>query len=138
MRGNPLLRLALVLVLFLIALVPMWKLTAARDPAPAIDPAPSAPATVPTQVEITSMPSTEKFSVRHLDQIIWKGSGSKSTQTLSLPRNGFDLQIHATWPIRDDSEKALRVRVTRDDLPLADTTFWGVDQIDEVLSVPAN
>ncbi|HEY5792382.1 MAG TPA: hypothetical protein VIS74_03730 [Chthoniobacterales bacterium] len=141
MRGIPLIRLAIVLALFLLAFVPLWQLTAAkpaRAAATASAQPPAANETEPAQIEITPSRPASQFAIRYLGNVIWKGSGGKSAAALDLPRGAFDLQVEASWAPVDGAENALRVRISRDDLPLADASFWAADSIDEVMTVPAN
>lgn len=139
MRGIPLIRLAIVIALFLLALIPLGKLTAEKVlPALAAPVASEIAKTVPTQIDVTGSPAATQFTILHLGKIVWQGTGDNASTTLALPEKPFDLQVQASWANNETRENALRVRVSRDDLPLADATFWGQTQIDDVLTIPAN
>lgn len=139
MRGIPLIRLAIVIGIFLIALIPLWKLTAQKElPKPAAPVASEIAKIIPTQIDVTGAPSANHFSILHLGKTVWQGTGDKVSTTLALPEKSFDLRVQATWANNETRENALRVRVSRDDIPLADATFWGQTQVDDVLTIPAN
>lgn len=138
MRGIPLIRLAIVAILFLLVLPPLWKLTAAKPAAATVEPSPAAaPANRPTEIEIMASQPLDHFTVLHLGHAIWEGSGAQAATTLPLPAGMFDLQVQAGWPDAP-GEKAMRIRLLRDEMPLAESTFWGNREVDEVLTIPAN
>jgi len=140
MRGSPLFRLAIVLGLFLLALVPLWRLTAAGEASPPANalPPPVEPASVSTQIEITCSRPATRLALEYLGKPVWSGSGRAAAATLTLPAAAFDLQVEAAWDSADPGENAVRIRVLRDDLPLADASFWGRDSVNDAFRVPAN
>lgn len=134
MTGNPLIRLALVLVALLALAYPIARLTS--EPS------------VPTATANTSADDPESHSIvltvtttaipSHLEIFLPGEATTTLTPTdpttevpLTLPAssNGWDLILRATWA--DAIPHALRVSTTS-----VDETFWAEADLEEVLTIP--
>ncbi|HEY0790279.1 MAG TPA: hypothetical protein VGD78_04365 [Chthoniobacterales bacterium] len=162
MRGNPALRILAVVVGFVLLGIILARLTGAStgtgDPAGSSRPAPpgqpSAQAgSVPEKLRLETRfaPAPLDFSLRYLGRTLLEGHGPgqvfAADWTASLPPEGADLVISATWPPAEgQSPAAAQVTVTYPDGTVAAKTFWLSDesgpangrQLHDVLTISVN
>ena len=138
MRGNPFIRLFIVIALFAVAAFPLWQLTAGKTFEPVQATAVVPEATQPTRLEVTCSQPANEFIVRHLGKVVWQGKGLRAATELPLPSDSFDLQVEAAWNPVGEAENAFRLQVIRDEMPLLDSTLWARDRIEDTITVPIN
>jgi hypothetical protein len=141
MRGSPLIR-ALIALLILLALgFPLHRMlqaTAVPEPGTtaAATPAPEQAAKVQLQVSFTTPPA--EFRLLSLGELVWKatapGQSIDHEITLAFPKEGVDLQCEADWPA--GTRAAAQVKLT--DPAGADHTkyLWGEGATSDVLTFP--
>jgi hypothetical protein len=141
MRGSPLLRAVLTLVIMLTAAWPVWRVTHAKLPPTVAEP--DAPASLPSdakaQLTLDFLPAPPlEFDVKYLGRSIWRGGGrltdSSPPLEIQFPPEGIDLQITAQWPA-EMTNAAVRMRFTTPAGATIDRLAWthGL-AIDEVVT----
>jgi hypothetical protein len=136
MRGTPWLRFALVTIALALAAIPVWRLMRSEAPPARLNA--GAPAQTERQLtlEIVSAPSADSVSVSYLGQeLVSERQEGSYTGTLRLPSSSpADLIVMATW--QDTRRAALHVQVSNEDGPIAEASYWGTDQVRDVLTIP--
>lgn len=130
------------IVVFMVAGVPVWRLTRPAAAAAIADPPAAAPLqALPLQVEADFAPAPDRFTIKNLDQPVLAGSGPASRfagpWAGAVPAEGVDLILHAHWPA-SDAPKAARVVVRFPDGRRVEKSFWaGADgAIEEAFTLP--
>jgi hypothetical protein len=136
MRGSPVFRAIVVIVLLLLAAIPLWRLTHAAGVA-SMDSAPVAPAAAArVHIELTFAHAPSGFQVLHLGKVIWEAKQSGETAQkdipMEFPKEGIDLEIKADWPPATPLT-AVRAVVTHGETPI-EKTVWGRGSLDEVMT----
>jgi hypothetical protein len=136
MRGSPVLRAIVVVIVMLLAGIPLWRLT--HTVAAPMEETPSAPkASSSVSLELTFAHPPSDFQILHLGKVIWEGKepGETAHQTVAMefPKEGIDLEIKANWPAGTPLT-AVRLTVTRGDDNPIEKTVWGQGNLDEVLT----
>lgn len=140
MRGSPLLRAFIALLILLSLAFPLRHFLQA-DPAEASAAAPApakeaAAQTVHLQINFTTPPA--HFSVLSLGNEVWAESApaAEVERDLSLvfPKEGVDLQFDLAWP--EGTHAAAKVRLTSPDGTDYTKYVWGEGPASEVLSFP--
>lgn len=138
MNGNPIARVALIL-LFLGALAwPVWSLTRERvEITPTVQPSSEGEKFVTVDLSLTSS-SPATVEVRYAGTFTSKSETAVVvSKEISLPAGEkIDLVIKGVWPT-NPTPQALRVMISRDGEDLADKTFWGIEGIEDVVSFTA-
>jgi hypothetical protein len=141
MRGSPLIRALIALIILLALGFPLHRLlqaTAAPEPAPAAaaTPAPEKGAKVQLQVSFTTPPAESRLL--SLGELVWKASApSQSIEhelTLAFPKEGVDLQCEADWPA--STRAAAQVKLTDPDGADHVKYLWGEGPTSDVLTFP--
>jgi hypothetical protein len=136
MRGNPLLRIALVCLGVLLMGYPVLRLTQARTAVQAA-PAPAA-ASRNLEISVSFAHAPESFALTCLGRPVLSGRGPATafsgTWTSAVPKEGLDLLLQVEWP-RDTLPTAVRVRVEAGGATLADKTWWGRGRLTELVTV---
>jgi hypothetical protein len=138
MRGNPLIRVFLVLLGIVGMGIPVWCLTQTS----AVSAQESAPVLGARQgllIDLYFAHPPEMFVVSSLGQPI--GSGTKGAQSVhldwntDLPKEGQDLLLKVKWP--DGTPRtAVEVKVANSEgRVLVDKTLWGERPITEIITV---
>ena len=153
MRGFPLFQVLIVAVLFAAAGLAVWKLT--RPAADIATPA-STPANVPEPVNAATFlaidasfaPAPTDFQVRCQDQTVLEGHGPgrqfSTRWKASVPKEGIDLVIRATWPhdaaAAASGPAAARLIVGTPNGAKIDNTFWTEPgkSLAEIVTVPGS
>ena len=136
MRGSPLLRTLVVLLILLGTAVPLWKLTHKTEAAAAIeDSTPAAKSNI--HIELTFSRAPAEFQLLHLGKVIWEAKSPGETVrkdfALEFPKEGIDLEIKAAWP-PGAAASAVRVSVTPGNGNAIEKSAWGAVSVDEVLT----
>ncbi len=139
MRGTPWIRFSLTALALAVAGVPVWLLTRTDEPSVA----PVAPALKSQPVErvltlaIETAPLAQAIGASYLGRELIpppQTDGSFSG-VIRLPAgSAADLLVTARWT--GTGTAALRVRASDENGPLAEGSFWGTKEIQEVLTVP--
>jgi hypothetical protein len=136
MDGSPLIRLAAVLVFLALVGLPVFALT--REKSGPMEHRNSSiekqPGEQPVDLKVTlSRPG--KVEIKYLDEVIAGSSGDVMTfeKQVKMPVAKVELTAKFQWP-DDRSSHAGRVVVSRDGDTLADGTFWGETEAEDVLS----
>jgi hypothetical protein len=138
MRGTPWIRfLAMTAVLALIA-VPLWLLTwpepAVRETATTVQD-PTSEREV--ALEIETAPAAQTVGAKYLsrDLISPAHTSGSFSGTIRLPADSpADLVVTAKWNLKQTT--ALRVRAWDKTGLLAEASFWGADDIQDVFTIP--
>jgi hypothetical protein len=137
MSGTPWLRFALMTVALALAAVPLWLLMR-----PAAPPAPANSGSAVQEereltLEVASAPAAHSIRVSYLGQELISGAqtGGSYSGTLRVPSSSpTDLVVMATWSGTETA--ALRVRVSNEDGPIAEASYWGTDRVQDVFTIP--
>jgi len=136
MRGAPLLRAVLVIIVLLLAAIPVWKLTHQAVASTESPGTPASTAESPVGIELTFAHAPADFQVLHLGKVIWEGRQPGETMkkdfAMEFPKEGIDLEIKADW-LPGTPPTAVRVTVTHG-YGTTDQTAWGKDNVDAVLT----
>lgn len=140
MRGFPLLRIAVVAAALLLLGVPVWMLTGDRVQAAPEDPSVDEGMNemVVFNVELTSS-APARLSVMAAGHPLQVSDGplERFEGAFEMPRSQpEDLVVSANFEGEVGSE-ALRVTVRENGRLVADKTFWGVGEIQDVLGIVA-
>lgn len=138
MTGSPLLRLALVLGILAVLLIPAVRLTG-REKEPQGDaPTPVALDAGAKNVKLTFLspitPASIKVEVDGKTVAELKAPSMETEVSLPFPKQGVDLVISAEWP-QGSTENALRVQASTGAESLADTTLWGDPEVNDVVTL---
>ena len=140
MRGTPWIRFAVTACILALVGIPIWLLTQTEAPAETA----VTPAAVSQQTEqdftlqIESAPAAESIGVSYLGRelVSVTPTGGSYSATVRLPTAGADLVVMAKWS--GTLAAALRVKVSNQDGPVAEASYWGTDRIEDVLAIPAS
>jgi hypothetical protein len=135
MKGSPLLRALLVVVVLLAVLWPLRSLTTHRAKEP-----PASPRTPATESSVhlvlTSTTFPFMFDVSHLGKTIWKGEATESSIAhdvqMIFPPEGIDLLIDARW--QGQKQTAVKIDLTTEDGDTVTKTLWGTTEVNDVLT----
>lgn len=136
MRGAPILRFVLALLVLGVAGIPIWVLTRpapverAAPPVPAASPMPSSP----IRLRLTSLPAAESLSVSYLGRVL--ASSASGSLEVALDVSDCDLVIEARWAEKNVSS-AVRVLAIQDARTVLDTTLWGEGTLEGVATIPS-
>ncbi len=149
-RGSPFLQAMVIVAVFLLAGVPVFRLT--RPAAAAVPVAGTVSSTdksadakpVPLDVEATFAPAPTDFQLKYLDQAVCEGHGPQARfsarWTAAIPPEGADLVIQARWPAAASgaSPAAARVTVRFPDGRQVEKSFWAAadGSLADVFAVP--
>ena len=163
MRGAPFLQAIILVAAFLLAGVPVYRLTRPAEPAVVASAGTVADLTadhpeakpVPLEVEVVFAPAPVDFQIRNLDRTVLAGRGPQARfttrWTTAMPAEGVDLVVQAHWPttvtggnaaatgaVPGANPAAARVTVRFPDGRQAEKSFWSGANgtIDEVFTVP--
>lgn len=152
MRGSPFLQTVLVVAAFILAAVPVWRLTRPAADAAVVPPvAEAAPVPgakpVPLEVEAVLVPAPTDFQIKYLNETVIAGDGPRSRFTArwaaTVPPEGADLVVQARWSAKPAGDTdapglgAVRVRVSFPDGRTAEKTLWGANgTLADVFTVP--
>lgn len=139
MRGSPLVRAAVTL-LILLGLAPLlWQMT--RPPAPIAQPEPAAPETAKTAVhlELAFTTPPAKIAVLYLGQEVWSKTAPAAAEecdlSLAWPTQGGELLFKIDWPAGTQLN-ALRVRLADPSQNEIERSAWGRGPVETVLGFP--
>ncbi|HEU4679385.1 MAG TPA: hypothetical protein VFS35_07680 [Terrimicrobiaceae bacterium] len=140
MRGTPWIRFAVTAWILALAGIPIWLLTQTKAPTETA----ATPAAASQQTEqdftlqIESAPAAESIGVSYLGRelISVTPTGGNYSGTVRLPTEGADLVVMARWS--GTLTAALRVKVSNQDGPVAEASYWGIDRVEDVLAIPAS
>lgn len=142
MHGNPIFRLVIVAVAYVLVGVAVWRVTQPAPVMAATLPEPAGTASRAMNLRLTFTHPPKVFEVRHLGQTLIGGadvmdqlSGVDSFDLeIPVPPEGIDLILKASWP-QGIGATATRLRVTVDGRPAVDETFWAVGELADVVTV---
>src|SRR5215213_5214397 len=136
MRGSPLVRAFIALLVMLALGIPLQRLLRAEQSAVAPELKTEAERTVHLEMEFTTPP--ESFRVLALGKELWREAEPKTEASRDLkllfPKEGIDLQFECTWP--GEVRAAARVRLTDADGAEHQRVIWGQGATSEVLTFP--
>ena len=137
MRGSPLIRALLVLIVLAALIVPLRRLTSQQRPLPA---QPQKSHTVSNKrfhLELTCTTSPFKYQITNNGQTVWNGYETATTaQTdlnLDFPPEGVDLVMDVAWD--EKKPTAARLVVKPSDEEETSQTAWGTTSVSEVVTV---
>ena len=154
MRGSPFLQAICMIAAFLVAAVPVYRLTRPASASAAevsgrteVPDATAAAVPVPLEVAVEFAPSPEDFQLKNLDQTVLAGRGPQARfqarWNTAVPPEGVDLVIRAHWPALaagagPAGPAAARVTLRFPDGHQAEKSFWaaGDGTLTEVFTVP--
>lgn len=145
MRGLPWLRLLAIVVIFTALGWPVWRLTrplpsrAAASGPPVHDGAAEAAVILILELGFAGPPPTG-FQVKQAARVVLQAEGSKETVfharwTTTLPKEGLDLTLKASWP-PDGPHAAVRINVSLPDGRQIKKIFWAEESLVELVTVP--
>ncbi|MEO6848478.1 MAG: hypothetical protein ABI443_12245 [Chthoniobacterales bacterium] len=140
MRGQPLLRLILTLLLVALLGLCVWRLTGQRKdfPPPHTSTTKTPAAMTSVKIVLLASHSWEKCQVRYLDRLLIDSGTAESgkSQMVQLPlKNPTDLIINASWSNTDNH--ALKIQVLENDTPVFEKTLWGNQTLQDVITIPS-
>ena len=152
MKGNPLLRLSVVLILLLALLWPICKITQGEtrksSPSPpghasavslSTNP-PSQPSSWKATLVVHAVPAPMDCSITQCGRILLSGKdrvASGEYRTIAEIVSGEDLVISSRW--ENDEPHALRVEVLAQDRGESlDKSFWARKTLEDAIAIPAN
>lgn len=137
MRGTPWIRFALTVCVLAMAGISIWLLIRSEAPSEITVPA-AAPPRVDQDLtlEIESAPAAVSIGVSYLGRELVSATptGGSYSGTIRLPTAGADLVVMARWS--GTRTAALRVKVSNQDGPVAEASYWGTDRVEDVLAIP--
>ena len=156
MRGSPIWQAILIVVVFALAGVPVWRLTqpspgtatsATSASTPSASPADGTARSV--EVEALFAPPPADFQIKYLGQSILEGCGPASSfnghWATAMPTEGVDLVVQARWNVAvgtppSVSPSAVRVTVRFADGRQVEKSFWSnaSGSLAEVFTVPGS
>ena len=138
MRGTPWIRFALMAGALALMAIPIWLAIQAEQPSGStIRETAAPPRERDVKLEIESAPAAQSIGVTFLGQELIPGNqatGSYSGTILLPTGSPADLVVMAEWS--GTQSAALRVRVSDDNGPLAEASYWGTDRVQDVFTVP--
>jgi hypothetical protein len=138
MRGTPWIRFSIMAAALALFAIPIWLLTLADAPPPASVPAfPSRPAQRDVTLEIETAPAAQAIGASYLGRelISREHTGGTFSGTIQLPADSAaDILVTARW--NGTATAALRARVSDENGILTEASFWGVEKVVDVFSVP--
>jgi len=138
MRGTPWIRFLLMAAALALAGVPIWLLTRPDEPSvPAAPVVHSQPAERELTLAIDTAPAAQSIGASYLGRelIPPTHTGGSFSGPISLPAgSAADLVVTARWT--GTQAAALRVRASNEGGPLAEASFWGADEVQEVFTIP--
>jgi len=139
MRGSPLLRALLTLLVLSLSAWPVWRVTHAVAPA-APAPAAHSPESGTARLEVAFLPVPPvEFEVKYLGNTVWRSGGKLAEASpsiaMQIPAEGIDLQVTARWP-DDVRSAAARIQVVTPDGATLERLAWTHNSpaLDEVLT----
>ncbi len=147
MRGNPFLQTILIVAVFLLAGIPVYRLTRPAEaaasigsptPTPVDDHSPANPASL--EVEVVSAPAPTDFQITNLGQPVIAGRGPQARfagrWNGTVPPEGVELVVRAHWPTAGPG--AMRVTIRFPGGRTVEKTFWADagGALEDVFSVP--
>jgi hypothetical protein len=138
MRGSPLLRAVLVVLVLLALLVPLHTLTNRRSEAaaPLQQAAGSSAAKRKVRLELTSTTVPFKYQITNGGEPIWSGESASTTVAtdleLEFPSEGIDLVLDASWI--EQKPTAVRLALIPQGSGTIAKTIWGTTSVSEVLT----
>jgi hypothetical protein len=138
MRGAPWIRFLLMATALALTAIPIALLTR-TDEAASTPPTPvrrAQPAERELTLKIETAPAAQTIGASYLGRELVPladESGSFSG-TVRLPVSAADLVVTARWSGTETA--AMRVRASDESGPLAEASFWGAKEIQDVLTVP--
>ena len=137
MRGSPLIRALLVLIVLAALLVPLRRLTSRQRPLPAQAPKSNTVSNKRFHLELTCTTSPFKYQITNSGQTVWNGyETSATTQTdlnLDFPPEGVDLVMDVAWD--EKKPTAVRIVVKPSDDEETSQTAWGTTSVSEVVTI---
>jgi hypothetical protein len=138
MKGHPLFRLLGVLLVFCLAVLPLWKLTQAKAGAVNVPTATSNNLNQTVTLRLTFAHAPESFRIENLGQVFWQsnsvGTTFEKTMSLKVPKEGTDLVLHADWP-KPTPETAVRVDWTLNDGETHTTSLWARTHLEDTITL---
>ena len=136
MKGWPLLRAFMTLLVLLLAGLPLRSLT--REKVSRVTVESEVPTTEKLTIELTFTQPPEAFSLKFLGQNVLVGGEEPSfeagtTFDAHFPKEGIDLVFDGTWPSRFQ-KVGVSVKVTRGDGSEQTQKLWGKRSIFEILT----
>lgn len=136
MKGWPLLRAFVTLLVLLLAGLPLRSLT--REKVSRVPVESPVPATEKLTVDLTFTQPPETFSLKFLGQDVLVGGDEPAFEAGTVfdahfPKEGIDLVFDGTWPSRFQ-KVGVSVKVTRGDGSEQTQTIWGKRNIFDVLT----
>jgi hypothetical protein len=138
MRGAPWIRFLLMAMALAFMAVPIVLLT--RTDESASTPPPPARRAEPLERELTlkieTAPAAQAIGARYLGRelVTLADAAGSFSGTVRLPVSAADLVVTAKWSGTETA--AMRVRASDENGPLAEASFWGEKEIQDVLTVP--
>ena len=138
MRGSPLQR-ALLTLLILLGLAPvLWQMTRPVPlAAPAATTAPNARVKIPLALAFTTAP--KRLSIWYADQSVWQKDAPEAREELELelawPKEGGDLLFKVEWP-EEAPLSAMRARLSPPNGADLERSLWGSGPVEKVLAFP--
>jgi hypothetical protein len=138
MRGAPWIRFLLMAAVRALLAIPLWLLTRADAQSAAKAPAGvSLLAERDVTIEIETAPAAQALRLSYLGRELIPPSHTTGTfsREIRVPVGlTADLVIRARWSGAQRS--ALRVRAFDENGPLAEASFWGAEEMQEVFTIP--
>lgn len=137
MRGSPLIRALLVLVVLAALLVPLQRLTSQQRPLPAQPPKSHTVSNKRFHLELTCTTSPFKYQITNSGQTVWNGyetsAGAQTDLNLDFPPEGVDLVMDVAWD--EKKPTAVRLVVKPSDDQETSQTAWGTTSVSEVVTI---
>ena len=138
MRGSPLVRAILAVIVLLALMVPLRTLTSRRSEAatPLQQAAQGSTAKKRFRLELTSTTVPFKYQITSGGETIWSGESNSTTVAtdaeLKFPPEGVDLVVDASWT--ENKQTAVRLALIPQDSAVMAQTMWGTTSVSEVLT----
>ncbi len=155
MRGSPFLQAVFIVAVFVLAGVPVYRLTRPAAVAAAVISTTAGPVvdlppaeTAPLDVAAVFAPAPTDFEIKNLDQTVLAGHGPQARfttrWTTSVPPEGVDLVVLAHWPVAtggvspEAGPAAARVTIRFPDGHQVEHSVWAAANgtASEVFTVP--
>lgn len=137
MRGSPLLLTGFIALGLLLAGIPMWSLTRPHAHEASLSSQTTPIATRPLELKVTST-GNAMIELRQAGHLMWQSASPAETfeQTLSATASTAEFVATVRW-LDASRQNAARLQFSRDGELLADTTLWGEEQVEDVITLPA-
>ena len=143
MRGNPLIRLAIAIVVFSLLGIPVWKLTRTHSvSATAVPSASGADSGIrevtlhvafdleePASKVVLSIPAESNLP----SWTFQPGQAGSANWKTSLPKSGADILVEATWP--DEKRHAFKINLSAPGYAPVEATFWCNGSLRDVVTL---